>query len=407
MAAPEPPTGLVLADKSAALPLREVAVRAEVKGYLLGLLADLKYQNDSSDPVEVLFRLPLERSHAVVGLTAVLDGRTVKAQLRDKQEARDTYEDAVASGKTAALGEESSGDVFSISLGNLRGGGEAEIQLKLVGELPLDAEGSVRFSLPATLKPRYTPAGSTDPLAPVEGESGQVERGTVKGVHQFELRVLNVEQVSSVTSPTHSITVSREQTQVRVTLTDSESLQKDLVVLISHKDPHTPRALVEPGAPQEEGKEAGFLNHLAVMVNFFPEIPSLDSPSEFIFLVDRSGSMGGSFIRSASEALVLFLKSLPEDCHFNIYGFGSSYKTLFPTSVPYTQQNLDTATQHAQQLKADLGGTELLPPLQHIFKQPPKKGLERQIFVLTDGSVSNTSNCISEVKKNAHKARYV
>ena len=115
--------------------------------------------------------------------------------------------------------------------------------------------------------------------------------------------------------------------------------------------------------------------------------------------------MSGSFICSASEALILFLKSLPEDCHFNIYGFGSTFKSLFPSCVPYTQQNLDTATQHAQRLKADLGGTELLPPLKHIFQQPTLAGKDRQIFVLTDGEVSNTGACISLVKSNADRAR--
>ena len=280
-------------------------------GYLLGLQASLVYQNDSTDPLEVLFRMPLERSHAVVGLTALLDGKKITAQLQDKQEARDKYEDAVASGKTAALGEESSGDIFSISLGNLRGGGEAEMQLKMVGELPIDAEGGVRFSLPTTLKPHYTPAGSTDPLAPVEGESEQVEQRKIRGVHQFELTVFDAEGVSSVVSPTHSIAISHEDTQIKVTLSESIALHNDLVVLIAHKEPHKPRALVEQGLPLKESKTVGFLNRLAVMVNFFPDIPSLDTQNEFIFLVDRSGSMSGSFICSASEALILFLKSLP------------------------------------------------------------------------------------------------
>ena len=397
--------GLLLADRSAALPLKKVRVNAEVKGYLLGLQASLVYQNDSKDPVEVLFRMPLERSHAVVGLTALIDKKKITAQLQDKQEARDKYEDAIASGKTAALGEDKAGDIFSISLGNLRGGREAEIQLKMVGELPIDAEGGVRFSLPTTLKPRYTPAGSTDPLAPVEGAVGQVKRGKIKGVHQFELTVFDAEEVSSVISPTHSIAISREDTQIKVTLSESIALHNDLVVLIAHKEPHKPRALVERGLPLVKGKAAGFLNHLAVMVNFFPEIPFLVTKNEFIFLVDRSGSMRGSYIDSASEALVLFLKSLPEDCHFNIYGFGSFYKSLFPSSVPYTQQNLDTATQHAQELEADLGGTELLPPLKRIFQQPPLAGWDRQMFILTDGEVSNTDECMSLVKGNANSAR--
>ena len=397
--------GLLLADNSVALPLKKVCVNAEVKGYLLGLQASLVYQNNATDPVEVIFRMPLERSHAVVGLTALLDGNKIVAQLLDKQDAKEKYDDSIASGKTAALGEEKAGDIFSISLGNLRGGGEAEIQLKMVGELPIDAEGGVRFSLPTTLKPRYTPAGSTDPLAPVEGEDGQVEQGKIKGVHQFELTVFDAEEVSSVVSPTHSIAISREDTQIKVTLSESIALHNDLVVLISHKEPHKPRALVELGLTLGKDKVAGFLNHLAVMVNFFPDIPLLDTKNEFIFLVDRSGSMRGSFIRSASEALVLLLKSLPEDCRFNIYGFGSSFKSLFPSSVPYTQQNLDTATKHAQELEADLGGTELLPPLKHIFQQPPLADWYRQIFVLTDGAVSNTDECISLVKSNADSAR--
>ena len=43
--------------------------------------------------------------------------------------------------------------------------------------------------------------------------------------------------------------------------------------------------------------------------------------------------MNGSFIRSASEMLVLFLKSIPPRCSFNIIGFGSGYKTFMIVSV--------------------------------------------------------------------------
>ena len=66
------------------------------------------------------------------------------------------YDDAIASGQSAALAEEKTGDIFSISLGNLPPKKDAEIHLQMVGELPIDAEENVRFSLPSVLKPRYT-----------------------------------------------------------------------------------------------------------------------------------------------------------------------------------------------------------------------------------------------------------
>ena len=151
------------------------------------------------------------------------------------------------------------------------------------------------------------------------------------------------------------------------------------------------------------------MSHPAVMVSFFPEFKGnmKQVPCEFIFVVDRSRSMSGQCIKEAAETLVLFLKSLPEACSFNIVGFGSQFEKLFPESVPYNQSNLDKAIAHTEDLKADLGGTHLYSPLEYIFSQPLHSHLTRQVFILTDGSVRNTAQVIGLVRKNASKARCV
>ena len=140
---------------------------------------------------------------AIVGLEAVIEGSHIRAQMKEK-EAKTTYNNAIASGITVALGEETTGDVIGFSLGNLAPGAEAELHLKLVGELPVDSEtGAVQFSLPTVLKLRYTSAGSLDPLASVAaGKLVQVERGKAPSVTMFRLQVWGSGNVSSVSSPT-------------------------------------------------------------------------------------------------------------------------------------------------------------------------------------------------------------
>lgn len=64
------------------------------------------------------------------------------------------------------------------------------------------------------------------------------------------------------------------------------------------------------------------------------------SRGEFIFILDRSGSMDGIRIQNAIAALEIFLRSLPEDSYFNVVSFGSSHKFLFERSVKNSRQAL-------------------------------------------------------------------
>lgn len=56
-------------------------------------------------------------------------------------------------------------------------------------------------------------------------------------------------------------------------------------------------------------------------------------------------------------------------------------------------------------MSANLGGTNILRPLEEVLKSKPKEGYPRQLFVLTDGEVSNTQECIDFVRKHADTTR--
>jgi hypothetical protein len=106
------------------------------------------------------------------------------------------------------------------------------------------------------------------------------------------------------------------------------------------------------------------------------------------------------------ETLQIFLRSLPEGTLFNIVSFGTNFSSLFPDgSKEYNDKTLQAASEHASKMTANMGGTNILAPLVSLFKTKPKEGIPRQIFLLTDGEVTNTQECIDVVRKNAHTTR--
>ena len=66
----------------------------------------------------------------------------------------------------------------------------------------------------------------------------------------------------------------------------------------------------------------------------------MEVPGEFIFVIDRSGSMDGHRMELAKEALSLFVHSLPDGCKFNVYSFGSIFERMFGDGAePYNEKN--------------------------------------------------------------------
>ena len=127
-------------------------------------------------------------------------------------------------------------------------------------------------------------------------------------------------------------------------------------------------------------------------------------PSEFVFAIDCSGSMGSN-IQAATDTLVTCIKSVPYGSYFNVIAFGSKFKFSFLTSQEYNKKSMNKGIQFANQLRASLGGLELLDPLQWIFKQPTCGSLARQVFIVTDGGVNNTQRVLRTVIKNRLAAR--
>jgi len=127
---------------------------------------------------------------------------------------------------------------------------------------------------------------------------------------------------------------------------------------------------------------------------------------EFLFVIDRSGSMMGGRIHNLKKALEKFLQILPKDSFFNIVSFGSSYSLYMPESIKYSSSTLKKLIEWIHHIDANMGGTEILSALQAINNIPQIKGYPRNILILTDGDVYNPDQVIRHAHENSDKMRF-
>ncbi|CAF3456569.1 unnamed protein product [Rotaria sp. Silwood1] len=383
------------------VPLKKVCVKAYIKSFAADVTLKQIFRNDETNPIEAVYCFPIEEQAAIYSFVARIDDREIVAQLKEKKKAQQEYSDALQQGHGAYLLEqdEKSQDNFIINVGALPPGKECHIDISYVSELDLVQNGSqIRFVIPTTIAPRYNPdkGGISSPA----GTTSKYVQ-TVPYTIEFHCQV-EKNNVSRISSTSHPIQVGVGQENVYVVEFSQQNthLDRDILVdieLVGNRS--NTIAAVEPGA---------------IMASFIPTeadcqrvMNNVETNNEFIFVVDCSGSMEDeNKIGLAREAMLLFLKSLPVDCHFNIIRFGSNHEALFKEiTAIYNEQNAKKAEQLINQLRADLGGTELLGPLQWLEQHPPGQGRARQIFLLTDGEISNVNEVLDLCRSMATSTR--
>jgi len=394
-AGPDRSSRLITRDGGQPIPLQHVHVDAQVIDLCARVTVHQAYRNVESAPLEVVYVFPLDEGAAVCAFEATVDGVRYVGRAVERDEAFKQYDDALEAGHGGFLLDEERADVFTASLGNVKPGAEVVLSITYVTELAAEGGGG-RFTLPTTVSPRYAPAGDGAGVGPTPAET--LNPPVMPGVpyaFTFEMTVEMNGTLKKIFSPSHALEVEQDGTRARVRLAQrSAAMDRDLVVVIEAEGLDAPHATIEHGA------HGG-----AVLVSFVPSFEAEAQAAEVVFVVDRSGSMGGSSIEEVRNALQLCLRSLSPGCRFNIVSFGSTFAALFPESRPYNDTSLKEAATLVEGMDADMGGTELLPALQFVFAQPAAEGLARQVLLLTDGEVTNTDAVIAEVGAHAPTAR--
>lgn len=75
---------------------------------------------------------------------------------------------------------------------------------------------------------------------------------------------------------------------------------------------------------------------------------------------------GNSRMENAKDALKIFIRSLPVNCHFTITSFGSRFDNLWSDgtdTIPYNEQTMNEALATITDFSASYGGTQIVEPL--------------------------------------------
>ncbi|GAA49856.1 von Willebrand factor A domain-containing protein 5A, partial [Clonorchis sinensis] len=365
--------------------LKAVTIRCNVAALTSNVVTTFTYYNQYEEASDAKFVFPLD-DVALYAFEAQIGERVIIAECRPREEAQTVYKEAVAKehGVILVEQEESSEDLFQISVGNVPAKETVKITIKYIGYLLADNitddtssphKSEAVFLLPSVINPRYSP-----PESEIAGEYDPFAHPSQTNATPYSI--------------SFEANVKMPHTILRAFLIDDEYTTE-----IDPTDKRRAKA-------SSHLTRSSFIIAYAVSCAFLPLIV-VTSDHTFI-QINHPGrrSMDGSGIKSAAEALLLMLKSLPIGCRFQIIGFGNTHEALFREPVEYNDRTLARALAYQKSLRANMGGTLVLPALKAAYDAPlTGKDWYRQILFITDGYVSNANEVIGLAASNVHKAK--
>jgi Ca-activated chloride channel family protein len=422
---PDPGTGAMYANSAAGLvPLPNLSIDAEVRvtGILVQGTLRQTFTNDSDRVIEALYVFPLPERAAVDSFELRVGDRIVRSTVRERVEARATYEAAKASGQKAGLVEFARRGLFKTSISGINPGESVAVALNWFDEAAW-SEGEFSFALPLTWTPRFSP-DLTPPVPRTSGSEGCFVPAAAPKAPRFSVRVSLDPgfEAAAIVSPSHRITVTggsadgdADSGGASYTIATVPGVPPDRDFRLTWRPVRNGRptgtVFVEPRAdglyalalilPGDPGAPTGVSAGSAPANRDDPGLPT-----RTLFIVDVSGSMEGPSLAQAKEALIAALDRLGPADLFNILKFSSGSAPWRDTFQSATPTRIHEATAWVRALGVE-GGTEILEALRHagtLIESEPSRMVTRAILI-TDGAVDADDAAIAAATRGLGETR--
>jgi len=392
------------------MPLVSTDVGINVTGPIARTTVHQTFQNDSDQWVEALYLFPLPENAAVDRMQLIIGDRLIEGDIKEKEEAKKTYEKAKSEGYKAALVEQDRPNLFHTSVANIPPRGEISVRIEYQQSL-LWRNKSFDLRFPLAITPRFTPATQqiteeadlSDGWQMLPGERPQMLdiKNAIQSKTNIAITLAPGFEIGELVSSSHPINVtSRDSNQVMLTVGQDKSplAPRDFVLRWA------PTSLTMPKAAFfSEKHEKGSFG----LVTLTP--PETQAPQTFarevIFVIDTSGSMNGYSMDAAKEALLAGINGLETGDSFNIIQFDSDASAMFSDAVEVDVKSRTQAYRYINSLTAD-GGTNMEAALDLALPGSASRSHRvRQVIFITDGSVGNEKALFDQIRSHLGNSR--
>ena len=403
-------------------PMVSTDVKMKIAGPVIRTTLSQTFQNSSDEWVEGVYVFPLPEKAAVDRLRIVVGGRFIEGKIKEKKQAKKVYETAKSQGKKASLVEQLRPNMFSASVANIGPRESVAIQIEYQDKSEIK-HGVASLTFPMTVAPRFSPPLEIVEVATANGRTMPVVLDPVLDRHLISPPLMNPKDeaveylrlpvsidieldagfdLANIESPYHDVLVNQiDGDSAHITLSSGEvPANRDFQLNWHAQRSHEPQRTVF----KETIGETSYL--MTMMSPPLPEIPILleSHAREVLFIIDTSGSMGGTSIIQAQRALKLGLKQLGPEDSFNITRFSNDYSKFSSDPIPATEDNIQRAMRFVDGLEAN-GGTMMKPALSDNFQIKTDNERLRQIIFITDGAIGNERELFALVKDKLGDAR--
>ena len=379
------------------LPMKSVSASVRIAGVIADVVIRQEYANEGGQPLEATYVFPASTQAAVYGMEMTIGERVVTAEIREREEARQEYEEAIEEGYTASLLEQQRPNVFQMTVGNILPGDRILVELRYTETL-VPTEGEYEFVYPTVVGPRYSeiPLAEADPrdlfvATPYTREGEPAAYG-----FDIDVELRTGVPIQSLSSISHDIEVSYpEPGRALVELSDPGGTGGNRDYILRYR---LAGDQIESGLLLYEGEDESFFLFMGQPPErvLEDEIP----PREYIFVVDVSGSMSGYPLDVSKALLKDLIEPLRPTDHFNVVLFASGSSVLSPESLPASSENVERALGVIDR-QGGGGGTRLGAALLRAMQLPrPSEQTSRSIVIATDGYITVEAEVFDLIRGN-------